>query len=238
MATVWLRLLLVAAPLRASLIAPGAHTRGATVHSAVASPRRGAGPHAISMQLPAEVKAADGLLLTGDPGADAMIRAKMGVAATKLAKVEKKLRREDMGVAKGRRASEVAVGLNTREWKAEVDAVRSSSVTAVRVRQMLVQTEDLATMLLEQLRDGAKFEELAAVASTCATAVDGGEVGGPHPPPDPPPDPPRSQPGTKHAHCHAPHHQLPPLPRWAGRGWRTHTSTRRCRARRARWRSA
>ena len=109
--------------------------------------------------------------LTGDPAADAMIRRKMGIPAPKTSKsklVAKKLRREDMVEAKGdrvgermsggRRASEVATGLNTREWKAEVDAVRSSSVTAVRVRHMLVQTEELAELLLGQLREGAKFE--------------------------------------------------------------------------------
>ena len=112
---------------------------------------------------------ADVLLLTGDPAADAMIRLKMGVPVPKKSQlVAKKPRREDMVEAKGhrvgermsggRRASEVATGLNTREWKAEVDAVRSSSVTAVRVRHMLVQTEGLAEMLLGQLQEGAKFE--------------------------------------------------------------------------------
>ena len=196
-----LRLLLLATPLHASLIAPSVQLRGAPPHSAAATPRRGAGSHAIYMRAigvdseasldgldsldeDADVK----LLLTGDPAADAMIRLKMGVPVPKKSElVAKKPRREDMVEAKGhrvgermsggRRASEVATGLNTREWKAEVDAVRSSSVTAVRVRHMLVQSAELAEMLLGQLQGGAKFEELAKVASTCATAEEGGHIG-------------------------------------------------------------
>ena len=48
---------------------------------------------------------AEGLRLTGDADADRMIRAKAVAASTKL-------RREDMGVAKGRTTAEVATGLS------------------------------------------------------------------------------------------------------------------------------
>ena len=179
----WLRVLLLAAPLHASLIAPSVQLQGgAPARSAAATQRRGAGLHTICMRAigvdsEASLDGLDSLdedshvRLTGDPAADAMIRRKMGIPAPKSSKsklVAKKLRREDMVEAKGhrvgermsggRRASEVATGLNTREWKAEVDAVRSSSVTAVRVRHMLVQTEELAELLLGQLREGAEFE--------------------------------------------------------------------------------
>ena len=85
-------------------------------------------------------------------------------------------RREDMGAA-GRSASEVAVGLNRADWKREVDKARSGSVTAVRVRHILVQTDELGEMLRQQLREGASFGELAAAASACDTRDKGGEVG-------------------------------------------------------------
>ena len=74
----------------------------------------------------------------------------------------------------------MATGLNRAEWKAEVNAARSSSVTAVRVRHIRVQTEGLAGLLREQLRDGASFEELAEKASECATRENGGEIGCEH----------------------------------------------------------
>ena len=91
-----LRLLLLATPLHASLIAPSVQLRGAPPHSAAATPRRGAGSHAIYMRAigvdseasldgldsldeDADVK----LLLTGDPAADAMIRLKMGMSVPK-----------------------------------------------------------------------------------------------------------------------------------------------------------
>ena len=113
---------------------------------------------------------AEGLRLTGDADADRMIRAKAVAGSTKL-------RREDMGVAKGRTTAEVATGLNTRQWKEAVNAMRQSSVTAVRVRHILLQSEELAAMLLAQLKEGARFEELAEKVSACATADKGGEIG-------------------------------------------------------------
>ena len=85
-------------------------------------------------------------------------------------------RREDMGAA-GRSTAEVAVGLNRAEWKREVDKARSGSVTAVRVRHILVQTEELGEMLRQRLREGESFGELAAAASACDTRDKGGEVG-------------------------------------------------------------
>jgi hypothetical protein len=271
-----LRMLLLATPLHASLIAPSVQLRGAPAHSAAATPRRGAGSlcmRAIGVDSEASLDGLDsldedaGVLLTGDPAADAMIRLKMGVPVPKKSQlVAKKPRREDMVEAKGhrvgermsggRRASEVATGLNTREWKAEVDAVRSSSVTAVRVRHMLVQTEELAEMLLGQLQEGAKFEVRKLPADA-------------NPNSDPGPSPHRRHPRhhhhrrhRRHRRRHSLHHRhttattaraLPltltptrssprsrrpaPPPRRAGtsdgRGSRTSTSTRHCRARRA-----
>jgi len=90
----------------------------------------------------------------------------------------KKLRREDMVIAKGRSAAEVAVGRSAAEWRSAVDEARSSAVSAVRVRHILVQSEELAVMLLSQLREGGRFEELAELTSTCAwTREKGGEIG-------------------------------------------------------------
>ena len=62
-----------------------------------------------------------------------------------------KVQREDMETS-GRSRAEVAVGLNTADWLREVDKTRSSAVTAVRVRHILVQTESLAAELRDQLR--------------------------------------------------------------------------------------
>ena len=133
---VWLRVLLLATPLHASLIAPSVQLQGgAPAGSAAATQRRGAGLHtfcmrAIGVDSEASLDGLDSLdedshvRLTGDPAADAMIRRKMGIPATKSSKsklVAKKLRREDMVEAKGhrvgermsggRRASEVATGV-------------------------------------------------------------------------------------------------------------------------------
>ena len=221
---VWLRVLLLAAPLHASLIAPSVQLQGgAPARSAAATQRRGAGLHtfcmrAIGVDSEASLDGLDSLdedshvRLTGDPAADAMIRRKMGIPAPKSSKsqlVAKKLRREDMVEAKGhrvgermsggRRASEVATGLNTREWKAEVDAVRSSSVTAVRVRHMLVQTEELAELLLGQLREGAEFEVRRLPADADLD-------------PDPRPDPRRHHPRHHRHLAPSPQQQPPPPP--------------------------
>ena len=54
--------------------------------------------------------------------------------------------REEMST-RGRSTAEVAVGLNTRDWKQEVAAARARGVTAVRVRHMLVSSEDMAREL-------------------------------------------------------------------------------------------
>jgi len=86
-----------------------------------------------------------------------------------------KLRREDM--SSGRSSAEVAVGLNTAEWRHAVDATRSSAVTAVRVRHILVQSEGLATELRDQLRSGERFEDMATISSCAHTREKGGEVG-------------------------------------------------------------
>jgi tRNA-2-methylthio-N6-dimethylallyladenosine synthase len=88
-----------------------------------------------------------------------------------------KLRREDMAVSPGRRPSEVAVGLNTKAWKAEVDAERQRGVTAVRLRHILVESDELAAALHKQLQEGMRFSKLAALTSTCATSEKGGEIG-------------------------------------------------------------
>jgi len=107
--------------------------------------------------------------LTGDTSADKMILAKLGSGA--------KIRREDMVAAKGRSLADLALG-NTAEWKRAVDKARSDAVTAVRVRHILVETRELAEVLRGQLREGARFDELAAAVSTCAvTREKGGEIG-------------------------------------------------------------
>ena len=88
-----------------------------------------------------------------------------------------KVQREDMETS-GRSRAEVAVGLNTADWLREVDKTRSSAVTAVRVRHILVQTESLAAELRDQLRAGGDFGKLAEAVSGCAhTREKGGEVG-------------------------------------------------------------
>ena len=87
------------------------------------------------------------------------------------------VRREDMASGK-RSAAEIAVGLNRAAWKKEVDSARSRGVTAVRVRHILVQSEELQLGLRDMLRDGASFEELASSTSSCsATREKGGEIG-------------------------------------------------------------
>ena len=111
-----LRMLLLATPLHASLIAPSVQLRGAPAHSAAATPRRGAGSlcmRAIGVDSEASLDGLDsldedaGVLLTGDPAADAMIRLKMGVPVPKKSQlVAKKPRREDMVEAKGHRVGE------------------------------------------------------------------------------------------------------------------------------------
>jgi len=89
-----------------------------------------------------------------------------------------RLTREKMGLAAGRSAAEVATGLNAAEWQREVLSARSSGVNAVRVRHILVQSEELAVQLRQQLKEGASFEELAKAVSSCAaTRGKGGEVG-------------------------------------------------------------
>ena len=86
-------------------------------------------------------------------------------------------RREDMS-SRGRSTAEVAVGLNRAEWKRKVAETRASGVTAVRVRHILVQSDELAAELRNALRNGQRFSELAAAASACAaTREKGGEVG-------------------------------------------------------------
>ena len=85
--------------------------------------------------------------------------------------------REGMGVHE-RGASEVATGLNAAKWKQAVNAARSAGVSAVRVRHILVDSDELAQQLWQQLRDGAEFDELARAVSACAsTREKGGEVG-------------------------------------------------------------
>ena len=95
---VWLRVLLLAAPLHASLIAPSVQLQGgAPARSAAATQRRGAGLHtfcmrAIGVDSEASLDGLDSLdedshvRLTGDPAADAMIRRKMGIPAPKSSK--------------------------------------------------------------------------------------------------------------------------------------------------------
>ena len=88
------------------------------------------------------------------------------------------VRRESMEIAPGRAASEVATGLNAAQWKREVDKARSSTVNAVRVRHIVVQSAELAGTIQEQLRSGADFEKLARSISDCTvTREEGGEVG-------------------------------------------------------------
>jgi tRNA-2-methylthio-N6-dimethylallyladenosine synthase len=87
------------------------------------------------------------------------------------------IKREDMQAGK-RSAAEVAVGLNRKEWKEKVDSTRSSAVSAVRVRHILVESEEMQSNLQELLRSGSSFEELARSASACAaTREKGGEIG-------------------------------------------------------------
>lgn len=91
--------------------------------------------------------------------------------------VPNQIRREDMTAGK-RSEAEVAVGLNRAEWKAQVDSKRSSAVTAVRVRHILVQSEEMQNNLHDMLRSGADFMELATASSACAaTREKGGEIG-------------------------------------------------------------
>eukprot|EP00962_Isochrysis_galbana_P056750 scaffold28841_cov101-Isochrysis_galbana.AAC.1 len=88
-----------------------------------------------------------------------------------------KIGREDMVAAKGRSLADLALG-STAEWKRAVHKARSDAVTAVRVRHILVQTQQLADTLRSELRDGARFDELAPAVSSCAATRDkGGEVG-------------------------------------------------------------
>jgi hypothetical protein len=105
--------------------------------------------------------------LTGDPSADRMI----------LEKAAGRIGREDMVAAKGRSLADLALG-NTAEWKRAVHKARSDAVTAVRVRHILVHTQQMAETLRAELRDGARFDELAPAVSSCAaTREKGGEVG-------------------------------------------------------------
>eukprot|EP00967_Tisochrysis_lutea_P070396 scaffold92846_cov27-Tisochrysis_lutea.AAC.1 len=90
---------------------------------------------------------------------------------------EARLRREDMAATAGRSLSELALG-NAAEWKAAVHKARSDAVTAVRVRHIVVQSAELAQTLRTQLKEGARFDELAQALSTCAvTREKGGEIG-------------------------------------------------------------
>ena len=90
----------------------------------------------------------------------------------------KPVSREEMST-RGRSSAEVAVGLNTADWKREVAAARSRGVTAVRVRHILVDSDEIAAELRAMLRSGdARFEDLATATSACAASRDkGGEVG-------------------------------------------------------------
>ena len=77
-----------------------------------------------------------------------------------------------------RSTAEVAVGLSRAQWQKTVNLQRNQKTTAVRVRQILVQTEEMAKMLTAKLKQGERFEQLAAAASTCAITRDkGGDVG-------------------------------------------------------------
>ena len=88
----------------------------------------------------------------------------------------KNVRREDLVTL--RPQSEVAVGLNRAEWKRKVDSTRSSAVSAVRVRHILVQSEEMQRGLHDMLKGGADFTELARASSDCAsTREKGGEIG-------------------------------------------------------------
>mmetsp|Transcript_71060 Transcript_71060/g.134332 ORF Transcript_71060/g.134332 Transcript_71060/m.134332 type:complete len:862 (+) Transcript_71060:53-2638(+) len=88
-----------------------------------------------------------------------------------------RVRREDM-TTKGRSPAEVAVGSNKAKWRRAVNEARSRGVSAVRVRHILVQSEELAGILVSQLREGADFEELARACSACPSSREkGGEIG-------------------------------------------------------------
>ena len=91
--------------------------------------------------------------------------------------MEATISREGMGIHE-RGAVEVATGLNAAKWKQAVNAARSAGVSAVRVRHILVNSDELAQMLWQQLKDGAEFDELARAISACpSTRQKGGEVG-------------------------------------------------------------
>ena len=86
----------------------------------------------------------------------------------------KNVRREDMVTL--RPQSEVAVGLNRAEWKRKVDSTRSSAVSAVSVRHILVQSEEMQRGLHDMLKGGADFTELARASSDCASTREKGGV--------------------------------------------------------------
>jgi hypothetical protein len=138
--------------------------------SLVASPRAPvAGRGARASCLMSGATSDGSIRLTGDLLADRMILEKAGAAG--------KIGREDMVAGKGRSLADVALG-STAEWKRAVHKARSDAVTAVRVRHILVQTQQLAETLRSELRDGARFDELAPAVSSCAVTRDkGGEVG-------------------------------------------------------------
>ena len=86
----------------------------------------------------------------------------------------KNVRREDMVTL--RPQSEVAVGLNRAEWSRKI--IDPPRPVGVRVRHILVQSEEMQRGLHDMLKGGADFTELARASSDCAsTREKGGEIG-------------------------------------------------------------
>ena len=69
-------------------------------------------------------------------------------------------------------------GTRSKRWFEETELERQSKVISVRVSHILVSADDLAESLMEQVRSGADFNELAKAISACEhTRTEGGAVG-------------------------------------------------------------
>jgi hypothetical protein len=69
-------------------------------------------------------------------------------------------------------------GTRSKRWFEETELERQRKVVSVRVSHILVSADDMADSLMDQIRTGADFNELATAISACEqTRSEGGAIG-------------------------------------------------------------
>jgi hypothetical protein len=69
-------------------------------------------------------------------------------------------------------------GARRKEWFAEQEEQRVRKVQSVRVSHILVETKEMASSIIDQLRAGEDFSKIAGLISNCEfTREEGGAIG-------------------------------------------------------------